>query len=110
MSTQGSSQFSVDHDGEPGDVLVAGFSDFGLAGLTAVDYVVDHLGLEVTGRVETRGLPSITPFEEGRPRHPIRLFSGANTDGTVLVGELPLPAASATRSRGRSPTGRPRRG
>jgi len=92
MSAHRAPGFSVKHGDEPGDVLVAGFSNFGLAGLTAVDYAVDHLGLEATGHVESEGLPSITPFEEGRPRHPIRLFSGGDVDATVLVGELPLPA------------------
>lgn len=97
MSAHQTPKFSVTNGDNPGDVLVAGFSNFGLAGLTAVDYAVDHLGLEPTGYVASAGLPSITPFEEGRPRHPIRLFSGtdagADSAATMLVGELPLPAA-----------------
>ncbi|ELZ43093.1 hypothetical protein C471_01509 [Halorubrum saccharovorum DSM 1137] len=60
--------FSVTHESDPSDVLVAGFSSFGLAGLTAVDYLVENLDLEQTGHVRAEEFPSITPFEKGRPR------------------------------------------
>lgn len=83
--------FEISHDSEPSDVLLAGFSTYGLAGLTAVDYLVDHLELEVTGHVRSDGLPTITPFTNGEPRHPTRLFSRPDLDLTVLVGELFVP-------------------
>ncbi|WP_144796255.1 proteasome assembly chaperone family protein [Halorubrum depositum] len=85
--------FSVAHDSTPSDVLVAGFSSYGLAGLTAVDYLVDDLDLEETGHVRIEGLPSITPFAKGRPRHPIRLYSADDVDVTVLVAEQFVPPA-----------------
>jgi uncharacterized protein len=83
--------FIVQHDTEPSDVLLAGFSEFGLAGLTAVDYLVSQLELEQTGYIAVEGLPSITPFEDGRPRHHTRLFSRPDLNVTVLVGELFVP-------------------
>ncbi|GAB7008634.1 proteasome assembly chaperone family protein [Halorubrum trueperi] len=83
--------FTVEHDPDPSDVLVAGFSSFGLAGLTAVDYLVDNLDLEETGHIRTEWLPSITPFTKGRPRHPIRLYSADDVDVTVLVAEQFVP-------------------
>ena len=83
--------FSVTHDLTPSDVLVAGFSSFGLAGLTAVDYLVRNLDLEQTGFVRAEGLPSITPFMKGQPRHPIRLYSADDLDITVLVAEQFVP-------------------
>ncbi|MDZ5812187.1 PAC2 family protein [Halorubrum sp. AD140] len=89
--------FSVTHDTAPSDVLVAGFSSFGLAGLTAVDYLIDDLDLEETGHVRTEGLPSITPFTKGRPRHPIRLYSSGDVDVTVLVAEQFVPPALGER-------------
>lgn len=87
-------RFDVRHDEEPPDALVMGFSEFGLAGLTAVEYLVDQLDLEETGHITAKGLPAITPFENGRPRHHTRIFGGRE-DFAVLVGELfvPLPAA-----------------
>ncbi|MFC7325682.1 proteasome assembly chaperone family protein [Halorubrum rutilum] len=85
--------FSVTHESAPSDVLVAGFSSFGLAGLTAVDYLVDDLDLDQTGHVAIDGLPSITPFAKGRPRRPIRLYSADDVDVTVLVVEQFVPPA-----------------
>lgn len=85
--------FSFTHESEPSDTLVAGFSAYGLAGLTAVDYLIDHLELEEYGHVTAEGLPSITPFEKGQPRHPTRLYSGEDLGVTVLVGEQFVPSA-----------------
>ncbi|WP_251328652.1 proteasome assembly chaperone family protein [Haloplanus pelagicus] len=79
----------------PSTTVVAGFSSFGLAGLTAADYLVDHLGLEETGHVTAESLPSITPFEDGTPRHHSRFFSSPDVDLTVFVNELFLPAWAA---------------
>ncbi|WP_418282598.1 proteasome assembly chaperone family protein [Halorubrum sp. DTA98] len=84
--------FDVTHESAPSSTLVAGFSAYGLAGLTAVDYLVDHLELVETGYVRAEGIPSITPFEKGRPRHPTRLYSRPDLDVTILVGEQFVPS------------------
>ena len=83
--------FNVSHDAAPQESLLVGFSSFGLAGLTAVDYLVDQLEMDEVGHISATGLPSITPFVEGRPHHPIRLFSRDDLDVTVLEGELLVP-------------------
>lgn len=96
-------EFAVSHGGAAGNSLVAGFSAFGLAGLTAVDYLVDHLELSETGHVTTDATRSITPFEDGTPRHHTRLFSDPDRTGhegrpgglTVLVNELFVPPFAA---------------
>ena len=48
--------FTITHDSEPSETLLAGFSSFGLAGLTAVDYLVDHLELNEQGHLSAEGL------------------------------------------------------
>jgi uncharacterized protein len=78
----------------PAETLLAGFSEFGLAGLTAVDYLVDHLEMDQTGHVTAAGLPTITPFENGTPRHPIRIFTHPDRPLSVLVSELFVPPAA----------------
>jgi uncharacterized protein len=93
-TSPGRPTFDVTHDAAPGDALVAGFSSFGLAGLTAVDYLINDLELAGTGHIRIEGLPSITPFAKGRPRHPIRLYSADDMDVTVLVAEQFVPPAS----------------
>ena len=87
--------FEIEHGGAPSETLVVGVSEFGLAGLTAADYLVESLCLEKTGHITTDDLPSITPFENGRPRHHTRFFSSEDTDFTVLVGEMFVPLEAA---------------
>src|SRR5699024_4721856 len=77
------------------ETLIAGFSTFGLAGLTAVDYIVDQLELEERGHIMVDQLPTITPFENGTPRHHTRFFSADDRNITVLVGALFIPPFAA---------------
>ncbi|WP_459193906.1 proteasome assembly chaperone family protein [Halosimplex sp. J119] len=88
--------FDVQETGDiDADTLIAGFSEFGLAGLTAVDYLVQQLELTPTGHVTTPDLPTITPFDDGTPRHPVRLFAADGVEVAVLVSELFVPATAA---------------
>ena len=80
-----SADFKIEHQADPSTALLCGFSAYGLAGLTAVGYLVDHLKLEAYGYIRAEGLPSITPFEAGAPRHPIRLFYGPSRRSNVHV-------------------------
>lgn len=80
---------------DPTKTLVAGFAEYGLAGLTAADYLTKELELEQTGHIAVDQLPAITPFEDGTPRHHTRLFSKPELDITVLVGELFVPPYAA---------------
>ena len=93
MSGRSSSQeasFEINAE-NPQETVIVGFSQFGLAGLTAVDYLVDHFDFEQVGHIHADQLPAITPFEDGRPRHHTRLYSHADSELTVLVGELFVP-------------------
>jgi len=86
---------SVSEDRPLDGPIVAGFSEFGLAGLTAVDYLVEQYELPTAGHVRTDGLPSITPFTEGRPRHPTRLHGGDAAPVDALIGEQVVPIWAA---------------
>lgn len=88
--------FEITHESAAAtDTLLCGFAEYGLAGLTAVDYFIDQLELSQTGHITVEQLPTVTPFENGSPRHHTRLFSGEEMEFTVLVGELFVPAAAA---------------
>jgi len=78
-----------------GRTLVVGQSHFGMAGVTAADYLVRHLDSTEVGHVTAETLPAIAPFEEGVPRHHSRLYDLEKLPVTVLVGELfvHVPAA-----------------
>lgn len=89
-------RFAVSHDAPvDAEAVLAGVSSFGLAGLTAVDYLADHLDLAAVGRVRAGGLPPMTPFAGGSPRHPTRLLTAEGVDVAVLVGELWVPPMAA---------------
>lgn len=79
-------------DTPPGERLLVGMAGVGVAGLTAGDYLVNNVETEQIGHVRTRNLPDITPFTNGQPRHPIRLYSATGSDVTVLISEVFLPA------------------
>ena len=80
---------------EPGSTLVVGQSHLGMAGVTAVDYLVRHLEATQIGHVAPETLPAIAPFEDGVPRHHSRLYALDGTGITVLVGELFIPVVAA---------------
>lgn len=79
----------------PTDTLIAGFAEYGLAGLSAADYLRKELDLEQTGHIAVEELPAVTPFEDGTPRHHTRLFSKPGLDITIAVGELFVPTHAA---------------
>ena len=94
MDSQQPPSFDVRLD-NPTETLVIGTAEYGLAGLTAADYLTTALELQEAGHITVDGLPAITPFENGTPRRHTRLFSRSDTDMTVLVGELPIPPFAA---------------
>lgn len=87
--------FEITHASDPSSVLIAGFTQFGLAGLSAADYLTDRLTLEPEGHIAAKGVPTVTPFEDGRPRHHTRIYSRPDLDVSVLVGEFPIPVWAA---------------
>jgi len=96
MVTDDGYPFEVRDRGADADVLLAGFTAYGLAGLTAVDYLVERLELEPTGFVTAESLPAITPFEDGRPHHHTRILTRDDLDVAVLHGGLFVPTFAAT--------------
>ncbi len=85
------SEFTIDHKDLSYGPVITGFARFGLAGLTAVDYLVDQLELEPVGYITSSEMPSITPVNAGRPRHPTRILTAPDADISVLMGELFVP-------------------
>jgi len=84
-------EFDVAPDAVAGSRLVVGTASPGMVGLSAVDYLVTHADTTQIGQVTARGLPDVTPFSDGTPRYPSRLYSVADVDVTVLLSEVFLP-------------------
>jgi uncharacterized protein len=77
------------------DTLVVGFTEYGLAGLTAVDYISEQLSMTQVGHLVAPGQSTITPFEQGVPRHHTRLYVDEARSLGVVVGERIVPVDSA---------------
>lgn len=89
-------QFTVDADTDrAGELLVVGATSPGMAGLSAADYLTEHLAFEQAGRISASGFPTIAPVTDGQPRHPMRLYHGTDTDLTVLLAESFVPVWAA---------------
>lgn len=86
---------SVETDEPIEGPLFVGLSNVGMAGLTAVDFLVSHLEFERIGHVQARGLPDITPVEDGVPRHPMRVYASPQGEYCVLLSELFVPVWAA---------------
>jgi len=87
--------FELHGNPSPSATLVCGIAEYGLAGLTAANYLVEALSLDPTGHVTADGLPTVTPFEAGTPRRHTRLFSTDDSPLTVLAGELVVPSTAS---------------
>lgn len=86
--------FEISGEVSAPETLVVGFSEIGLAGLTAVDYLADAREMAAAGHLSVDELPAITPFTEGRPRNHTRVYEGER-GFAVLVGELFIPLSAA---------------
>jgi uncharacterized protein len=78
-------------DSEFGGTMLIGTAAPGLVGVTVADHIVRQMDAEQVGHVRVNGLPDVTPFTDGEPRHGIRLYALPETNVTVLVGEVFLP-------------------
>lgn len=91
MATEPRYEIAVSDDRSLEGTLLVGLSNFGLAGLTATDHLLTQLEFEQVGHVRSRNLPTVTPFEDGTPRWPIRLYAATDHDLCVLVSEVVVP-------------------
>lgn len=80
---------------EPGQTLLVGLASPGMAGLTAVNHIVDEHDSTEIGHISPDELPAITPFEDGVPRHHTRLYDLTGVDIVVLLSELFVPPWAA---------------
>jgi uncharacterized protein len=90
-TAEASFEVRTDPDADFGETLVVGTANLGLAGLTAIDYLVTHTLTDQAGHVATRDLPDITPFTDGEPRHPMRIYTAQDSDISILISEVFVP-------------------
>ncbi|PYZ02569.1 proteasome assembly chaperone family protein [Halogeometricum sp. wsp3] len=89
-------------DRPPVDTLAVGVSEYGLAGLTAVDYLADQHSMREVGHLRTSEPPFSTPFENGTPRHHTRRYVDEASSFAVLLGTAVRAAGSGRIARWRN--------
>lgn len=95
MSPETSFDIELDAGVDPGQTLLVGLAAPGMGALTAVDHLVRQQESEQIGHISPADLPTVTPFEDGVPRHHTRLYDLTESEFVVLVSELFLPAWAA---------------
>ena len=95
MSREPAFDIEVTADGDLSETLIVGVADIGVAGLTAVDYLTTRPEASQIGHVRTRNVPDITPFSEGEPRRPMRLYDAPEASASVFLSEVLLPLGAA---------------
>ena len=96
MSTDDRPRFELTDEEVDIETLVVGFTEYGLAGLTAVDYLTDSLPARECGHLVNSGPPVITPFDAGVPRHHTRLYVEDGRSLGILISERLVPADGAS--------------
>jgi len=71
-------------------LVLCGFVGPGLAGLTAVGYVIDHLGLHEIAHLMSRHIPPSVVFIGNKIRHPFRIYADSSGKLGVLICEVPV--------------------
>lgn len=92
MSPETSFDIELDAGVDPEQTLLVGLAAPGMGALTAVDHLVRQQESEQIGHISPADLPTVTPFEDGVPRHHTRLYDLTESEFIVLVSELFLPA------------------
>lgn len=95
MSDEVAFEFRVADPPTAGRSLVVALPTVGMVGLATVDYLVRQREPEPIGHVRPTGIPTVAPFESGRPRQPIRLYDLPDEELAVLVGEQFIPLSAA---------------
>jgi uncharacterized protein len=70
--------------------IICGFVGPGLAGLTSVGYIIDHLGLHQVAHVTSRHIPPSVVFIGGKIRHPFRIYEDKSGKIAVAICEVPI--------------------
>ncbi|MFQ5907930.1 MAG: proteasome assembly chaperone family protein [Thermoplasmata archaeon] len=80
-----------------GSVLIDGFPSVGLVSSIVANYLVELLGLEQVGVVDSAHFPTVALVKGGVPLHPVRIYAGGQEDGgrniVIFISEF-QPAAT----------------
>jgi uncharacterized protein len=70
---------------------IIGLPDVGLVGLITANHLVNSLGLDEAGYLESKLLPPVIVVHNGEPKPPVRFFAQGGL--AILTSEIPIPAS-----------------
>jgi uncharacterized protein len=59
-----------------GAIVIDGFPSVGLVSSIVANYLIDTLGMEQIGIVESPAFPTVSLVRNGDPQHPVRIYAG----------------------------------
>ncbi|MFZ0891392.1 MAG: PAC2 family protein [Thermoplasmata archaeon] len=69
-----------------GAIVIDGFPSVGLVSSIVANYLIDTLGMEQIGIVESPAFPTVSLVRNGEPQHPVRIYAGR--PGTDRAGRV----------------------
>lgn len=74
-----------------GYTLIEGFPGAGLVGPMANSYIIEKLGMEYIGRIESEAFPPIAAVHGGVPMFPVRMYKDDKYKIVVIMSEFTIP-------------------
>jgi uncharacterized protein len=71
-------------------LLVCCFPSAGVVGIIAAQTLIEKFEMEEVAHVRSRYMPSAAVFQDGRLRHPFRIYGHTEKNLLVVTAELPV--------------------
>ena len=77
-----------------GFTFLEGFPGIGLVGAMSISYVIEKLGLENIGYLESEEFPPLMSIHDGIPMHSIRIYASEKYKIITIFSEFSIPAST----------------
>jgi uncharacterized protein len=74
-----------------GTVLLEGFPGAGLVGPMAISYIIDKIGMECIGHIESPDFPPLIAVHNDKPMPPVRIYLSKKTNIIAIFAEFAIP-------------------
>ncbi|MCL4373546.1 MAG: PAC2 family protein [Candidatus Marsarchaeota archaeon] len=74
-----------------GSTLIEGFPGIGLVGPMTISYLIDKLGMEYVGYLDSSEFPPLVSIHKGEPVPPVRLYFSEKQKFTTIFAEFAMP-------------------
>lgn len=82
---------TLDKTNFEGYTFVEGFPGIGLVGPMAISYMIDKLGMQYCGYIESDDFPPLVSIHGGRPLPPVRMYCSQKQKIVAIFAEFAIP-------------------